>query len=137
MIMMSERNDLRQILEDAAKSESSRQAIGVIISGARVLAFRDTRWGLVARDLAQVCPPMSADRVETKGAPERVLRGIVAGLRDLECSDKAWLKMIHGLEQLCAPWKGGFKLPGDAVGKAVREIVSGLQDSNRVERLSA
>jgi hypothetical protein len=134
---MSERNELQKILVYASISKSPRQAVGVIISGARVLAFSDTRWGQVARDLAQVCPPMSADRGETKGAAERVLRGIVVGLRDLECSDKAWLKMVHGLEKLCLPVKGGLKLPGGTVGQAVREIVSGLQGTERGKRLSA
>lgn len=137
---MSERNELRKILVYASISKSPRQAIGVIISGARVLAFSDTRWGQVARDLAQVCPPMSADRGEMKGAAERVLRGIVKGLRDLECLDKEWLTMIHGLEQLCLPempGKVGFKLPSGAVGQAVREIVSGLQEAKRGKRLSA
>lgn len=133
---MSERNELRKILAYASISKSPRRAIGIIISGTRVLAFGDLRWWQVANDLAQVCPPMSADREETKGAAERVLRGIVVGLLDLGCSDKAWLEMVHGLEQLCLPGKGGLKLPGDAVGRAVREIVSGLQGFEREKRLS-
>ncbi len=134
---MSERNELRKILVYASVSKSPRQAVGVIMSGARVLAFSDTRWVQVAHDLARVCPPMSADRGETRGAAERVLRGIVVGLRDLEGSDKAWLEMVHGLEQLCLPGKGGFELPSGAVGQAVSEIVSGLKDTQRPKRLSA
>ncbi len=132
---MSERNNLRKILADAAISESPRRAIGVIISGARVLAFGDARWLQVASDLAQVCPPMSAVRGETKGAAERVLGGVVVGLLDLECKDRELLRVIHGLEQLSG--KVGCKLPSDVVGRAVNEIVSGLRGFEQEKRLSA